>query len=75
MVKVQKVGGVVGWIVSMLWLVFLILLITNYAHKSAFVRLIHTILLPFYDFDLSHCKYFGIAFCGELIVFISNYLI
>lgn len=68
MVKVQKVGNVVGWIVSVVWIVFLILLITTYANESAFVRVIHTILLPFGDINLNLCKDFAIAFCGELFI-------
>ncbi|XP_055309658.1 uncharacterized protein LOC129573294 [Sitodiplosis mosellana] len=64
MVKVQNVGSVVGWIISLVWIVFLVVIITNYAHKSAFVRLIHTILLPFHDVDIKLCKYIGIAFCA-----------
>ena len=66
MVKVQSVGAVVGWIISIVWIVFLVVIITNYAHKSAFVRVIHTVLLPFHDVDIEICKYIAITFCGEL---------
>lgn len=65
MVKVQNVGAVVGWIISIVWTIFLVVIITNYAHKSAFVRIIHTVLSPFHDVDMETCKYIAISICGE----------